>query len=236
MGVKAYLASPLASIHHPGAICQAACPDKLPGAISSRSSAERRYGGKSAPERRAERREQLLDAGLELFGTDGYAATTIEALCARAGLNPRYFYEQFASREQLLGAVYERHVQQVLTVVRAAIDDAGDNRPRRLEAGLRAFVEATLDDERGARVNYFEMIGVSRELDALRRRVLSDYAGLIASQAQDGVTGVEPRTAAVALVGATDGLIIDWLSGDRASSSRVIVDTLVAIFDPVIGG
>jgi AcrR family transcriptional regulator len=132
--------------------------------------------------------------------------------------------------------VYERHVQQVLTVVQAAIDDAGDDRPRRLEAGLRAFVEATLDDERGARVNYFEMIGVSRELDALRRRVLSDYAGLIASQAQDGVTGVEPRTAAVALVGATDGLIIDWLSGDRASSSRVIVDTLVAIFDPVIGG
>jgi hypothetical protein len=97
-------------------------------------------------------------------------------------------------------------------------------------------VESTLADERGARVNYFEMIGISHELDRLRRRVLSDYAQLIASQAQGGVTGVDPRMAAVALVGATDGLIIDWLSGDRASSSRVIVDTLVAIFEPVVGG
>jgi AcrR family transcriptional regulator len=157
-------------------------------------------------------------------------------LCARAGLNPRYFYEQFASREQLLGAVYERHVEQVLAVVGAAIEQARPDPAARLRAGLTAFVESTLADEPGARVNYFEMVGVSRELDALRRRVLSDYAQLIATQAQGGITGVDPRMAAVALVGATDGLIIDWLLGDRTSSSRSIVDTLVAIFDPIVGG
>jgi AcrR family transcriptional regulator len=199
-------------------------------------SGERRYGGKTAPERRAQRREQLLDAGLELFGTAGYAATTIEALCARAGLNPRYFYEQFAGREQLLGAVYERHVQQVLAIVRAAIDGAGKDRARRLEAGLRAFVQATLDDELGARVNYFEMIGVSRSLDALRRRVLGDYAQLIASEsAGDLGAGLDARMAAVALVGATDGLIIDWLSGDRGRPRETIVDGLLQIFGPVVG-
>ena len=205
-------------------------------AISTSSPSERRYGGRTASERRAGRREQLLDAGLELFGTDGYATTTIEALCARAGLNPRYFYEQFTGREQLLGAVYERHVEQVLTVVGAAIGQAGPDPAVRLRAGLTAFVEATLADERGARVNYFEMVGVSRALDALRRRVLSDYAQLIASQAEDGLIGVQPRLAAVALVGATDGLIIDWLSGDRVSSRQSIVDALVAIFSPVLGG
>jgi hypothetical protein len=130
----------------------------------------------------------------------------------------------------------------VLAVVGGAIAQAGPDAGARLRAGLTAFVESTLADERGARVNYFEMIGVSRELDALRRRVLSDYAQLIATQAQDGGVGgvggvgVQPRMAAVALVGATDGLIIDWLSGDRASPPLSIVDTLVAIFDPVVGG
>jgi hypothetical protein len=126
-------------------------------------------------------------------------------------------------------------VEQVLTVVRDAIDGAGDDRARRLEVGLRAFVEATLDDERGARVNYFEMIGVSRELDQLRRRVLGDYAQLIASEAPDGLGVVDTRMAAVALVGATDGLIIDWLSGERAWPRDAIVTTLVAIFEPVVG-
>jgi AcrR family transcriptional regulator len=199
-------------------------------------SGERRYGGKTASERRAQRRQLLLDAGLELFGTVGYAATTIEGLCARAGLNPRYFYEQFSGREQLLAAVYERHVQQVLAIVRAAIDGAGEDRVKRLDAGLRAFVDATLHDELGARVNYFEMIGVSPELDALRRRVLGDYAQLIASESQ-GFLGadVDTRMAAAALVGATDGLITDWLSGDRQRPRDAIVDTLLAIFGPIVG-
>jgi AcrR family transcriptional regulator len=229
-----YLAKPLASIQHADTICQAALPDKLDAAISARSSGERRYGGKTAAQRRAERREQLLDAGLELFGTDGYAATTIEGLCARAGLNPRYFYEQFSGRQPLLGAVYERHVDQVRAVVRDAIERAGDNPAQRLRAGLVAFVEATLADERGARVNYFEMVGVSPELDALRRRVLSDYAELIVAQAGEPGVGIDLRMAAVALVGATDGLIIDWLSGDRSQPRDAIVRTLVAVFAPII--
>jgi AcrR family transcriptional regulator len=216
-------------------ICQAAFPDTVGRAMPAESSTERRYGGKTAAERRGQRREQLLDAGLALFGTQGYAATTIEALCGRAGLNPRYFYEQFRGREQLLGAVYERHVQQVLSVVQSAIDDAGDDRAARLASGLRAFVEATLDDERGARVNYFEMIGVSPELDALRRRVLGDYAELIAAEAPGGLGVVDTRMAAVALVGATDGLIIDWLSGDRTRPRESIVEALLAIFGPVVG-
>jgi AcrR family transcriptional regulator len=233
---RQHLASAITSIQLPPVICQPGLPDRLGRAISTRSPSERRYGGKTASQRRARRRQLLLDAGLELFGTLGYAATTIEGLCARAGLNPRYFYEQFSGREQLLAAVYERHVEQVLTVVRAAIADAGEDRIRRLETGLRAFVDATLDDELGARVNYFEMVGVSRELDALRRRVLGDYAHLIASESQ-GLPGaaVDAPMVAVALVGATDGLIIDWLSGDRARPRETIVDTLLTIFGPVVG-
>lgn len=204
-------------------------------AIAPVPSSDRRYGGKTGPQRRAERRELLLDAGLAAFAADGYAGTTIEGLCARAGLNPRYFYEQFTGREQLLAAVYERHVEQVLAVVRDAIEDAGEDRRERLRAGLTAFVESTLADERGARINYFEMIGVSPELDALRRRVLSDYADLIASQAQDRAFGVDTRMAAVALVGATDGLITDWLPGDRVAPRQAIVETLLAVFGPIAG-
>ena len=47
--------------------------------MSPESATARRYGGKTAPQRRAERRERLMDSGLELFGTQGFAATTIEA-------------------------------------------------------------------------------------------------------------------------------------------------------------
>ena len=51
--------------------------------------ARRTYGGRSAADRRAERRERLLEAGLALFGTDGYATSSIEKLCTHAGTTGR---------------------------------------------------------------------------------------------------------------------------------------------------
>jgi AcrR family transcriptional regulator len=201
-----------------------------------REATGRRYGGKTAGERREERRGQLLDAALELFGTVGYTATTIEALCAAAGLNPRYFYEQFETREQVLRAVYDRHVEQVLRTVLEVLERAGPEPRARLEVGLRAFIEATLADERGARVNYFELVGVSRELEAHRRHVLRTYAELIAGQLEQldgapaGLVAGDRRLSAMALVGATDGLVIDWLSGDRREPPERIVETLLGIF------
>jgi AcrR family transcriptional regulator len=52
----------------------------------------RSYGGESANDRLARRRRQLLDAGLELFGTTGYRATTVRQLCREARVSDRYFY------------------------------------------------------------------------------------------------------------------------------------------------
>jgi len=197
----------------------------------------RRYAGKTSAERRAERREKLLDAGLELFGTVGYAATTIEMLCAAARLNPRYFYEEFKTREALLAAVYDRHVARVLTAVGAAIESAPDDPRERLETGLRAFVAGVLADPREARVNYFEIVGVNRELEARRREALRTYADLIAAQMEQVAPDTTPpggdrRRAAVALVSATDGLIIDWLSEPKPGDPELLIATLLDLSVP----
>lgn len=199
----------------------------------------RRYGGKSLEQRRDERRGRLLDAGLELFGTQGFQHTTIEQLCAAARLNPRYFYEQFGTREELLGAVYERHVQAVAAQVEAALECAPADPVGRLRAGLEVFLEASLADERAARINYFEVVGVSAELERMRRGVLGDYAELIAVQLATlaGAAQIrlrQPRLAAVALTGATDGLIIDWLAGERTYERDAIVATLLEVFGAVL--
>lgn len=198
----------------------------------------RRYAGKTLEQRRAERHGRLLDAGLELFATQGFTQTTIEQLCATAGLNPRYFYEQFASREELLAAVYCRHVDAVEASVRRALARAPADPRARLQAGLRAFLEGTLADERGARINYFEIVGVSHELERLRRRALGAYAELIAEQIEELGTPLRAphrRLVAVALVGATDGLVIDWLSGDRRYAREAILTTLLGLFESLLG-
>jgi AcrR family transcriptional regulator len=62
----------------------------------------RPYRGVSAEERRTERRTRLIDACLEVVGTEGVAGTTVDRVCASAGLTKRYFYESFGDLETLL--------------------------------------------------------------------------------------------------------------------------------------
>ena len=96
---------------------------------AGRRAPQRSYAGRTAAERRAERRERLLEAGLQLFGTDGYAATSIEKLCAAAGVSTRSFYEEFDGREALLMALHDRVTQRALDAVIAALGTDERDRP-----------------------------------------------------------------------------------------------------------
>jgi len=194
-----------------------------------------RYGGRTAEERRAERRTRLLDAGLELFGTRGYAATSIEALCAATRLNPRYFYESFASREELLQAVYDRHMEHLAATVALALADAPADARGRVEVGLRAFVETQLADERNARITYLEIVGVSLDLERHRRGVLRGFAELVEREADrlselGEIPARDHHLTAIALGGAVDGLLTDAFTSERPPSTDALVQTLTDLF------
>jgi AcrR family transcriptional regulator len=200
---------------------------------------ERRYGGQTAAERRAARREKLLDAAVELFGTIGFAATTIEQLCQLARLHPRYFYEQFENREALLLAVYDRHVEGTMRAVVAALERAPRDPQDRPAAGLRAFVDAALADERLARINYFEMIGVTRALDERRRAVLRAFAEMVASQIEALDPDRRPRLthpelSAIAVVGAVDGLITNALAVEPPADREALITALLELLGPTM--
>ena len=109
-----------------------------------------------------------MEAGLELFGTLGYARTSVRAVSAAASLNSRYFYESFGSREDLLYAVYQRIVTDIFT--RAAEATAREtNLEEQARAGLLAAWTAVTEDRRKARVVAIEVVGVSERLERLRQ-------------------------------------------------------------------
>jgi AcrR family transcriptional regulator len=107
------------------------------------------YGGVTAERRRERRRQRLVDAGLELFGTRGVAAVGIVDICAEAGLTKRYFYESFASIDELASAVFERVTDRLVEqVVPAIVAGAGqDPRP-----ALTAYFNGALADPRIVRL------------------------------------------------------------------------------------
>ena len=78
---------------------------------------ERAYGGVPAEQRRSQRRAALLAAGLDIVGTEGAGRLTVGGLCARAGLNERYFYESFRTTEDVLLAVYDEVIGKLTAVI-----------------------------------------------------------------------------------------------------------------------
>lgn len=180
------------------------------------ATAGRRYGAKTVEERRAERRARLMAAALDAFGTNGYAATSIEQLCAAAGISTRNFYEEFRTREALLIALHDDVNARALTAVGAAIADIDPlDLERRASAGVAAYFEVMTSDRRWARIALVESVGVSAEAEAHRRTAIDGFAQLLSLEfTRLAEAGVIPRRdhelTVAALVGAVNGLINTW--------------------------
>lgn len=208
----------------------------------AKTAATRRgYGGRSAEELQAERRERLLAAAMELFGTRGYLATRIEHLCGEARVTTRHFYEQFSDREALLTAVFERVMADAATAVLGALAQDGQSGMERARAGLHAFVHLQLNDPRRARISCIEVMGVSRALEDRRREVMQRFASLIESQLQQlAAQGLVPqrsyRALALAFVGGVHELEIDWLLAQPHPAVDSVVDELWFILSTLLAG
>ncbi len=190
----------------------------------------RPYAGASREARESARREQIIAAGIELFGTQGYRAATVGAICDSAGLNKRYFYESFATLEDLLVEVYERVVADLRAVVLAggAADAGGSETVTEAQgaeamAVLRGFMDGFLGWAQAnpifARVHLFEVLGVSGRIDELYRRHGRVIGGELADAlcvAVSGtvLTGTRRRVLGDLLVGAGIQIVVDWVIGD----------------------
>jgi TetR/AcrR family transcriptional regulator, mexJK operon transcriptional repressor len=58
-------------------------------------------------------RDRILDVATELLFSDGYGATSIEAIARRAGVSKRTFYQRFADKPALMSAVVVRLIDSL---------------------------------------------------------------------------------------------------------------------------
>jgi AcrR family transcriptional regulator len=67
--------------------------------------------------RHKSRREALLQAAAEVFFEQGYAATSIDAIIARAGGSKRNIYNEFGNKEGLFSAIVKESADKVLSTL-----------------------------------------------------------------------------------------------------------------------
>jgi AcrR family transcriptional regulator len=79
----------------------------------------------SRAERREQTRQELISAAEACFVSRGFHASSVDEVAERAGYTKGAVYSNFAAKEDLFFAVYERRVEQVLTEVAPGLRQAG---------------------------------------------------------------------------------------------------------------
>ncbi|GGL54282.1 TetR/AcrR family transcriptional regulator [Planomonospora parontospora] len=191
-----------------------------------------------AEQRRAQRRAALLEAGLEVLGRHGWATATVRGVCKQAGLNDRYFYENFADLDALLLAVVDDQAAQGTAVILTAAEAA----PHRLRARARAVVEAIVDflsaDPRRGRILAQEF-SAHPLLQQRRRRIIRTLASVFTAQTRELLDEVplSPAdlhltaltvTASLTVTAGLWDLLADWFRGDLDTGRDHLVDYVVA--------
>jgi AcrR family transcriptional regulator len=192
------------------------------------------YAGMAAVERRAARRGRLLEAALELLGGEGWHATTVRGICARAGLTPRYFYESFADLDELLLALFDQLANEAAFLTLDAVVAAPEDARAKSRAAIEAFIRLVTDDPRKARVLFVEAVG-SEALTRRRYETLRVFASLVAQQGREfyGMQqSVDPliESSALMCVGGIAEILLAWLDGTLRCSRERLIDDCTDLF------
>lgn len=195
-----------------------------------RQAGRRSYGGVAPEERQALRRQRLIEAGIEVFGTRGFHAATVREICGAARLTERYFYESFKGLPDLFAAVFE-HITDMLKAATLLALAQSEPQPLKLaEAGLRCFLEFVRDDPRRARIALIDAVSIgqgSKEaVDRTSREYVDLMRGFVTTLYPDaGKAGINVEMLSVGLIGMNTHIATSWV---RDGCKMPLEDVLAA--------
>jgi AcrR family transcriptional regulator len=132
-----------------------------------------------------QRREQLIDAALEVILDRGYARISIEAIAREAGIARPVVYDHFPNLNRLLHAVIEREERISLEQLAQVVpEDPGDQAPAELlTTGVARFLEAVTSRPATWRLILLPLEGtppiVRQHVEAGRAEVLARIERLV---------------------------------------------------------
>ncbi len=192
----------------------------------------RKIGGKTIEERRSERWRRLIDAAVKVYGERGYRNSTVKAVCDKAGLTERYFYESFSNSEDLLCACFQEAADRLLLRVRRAGLQGGGAPMERVRAGVIEYLVHLQADPAAARVFLIEMSSVSARADALVSAGLDRFAALLVDflTSGPGPHGEPPRLILHGAIGGGLRVAQAWTTSGYAEPVGSVADAILQFY------
>lgn len=174
--------------------------------------------------------EQVLKAAAKLFRQKGFAATTVREIAQAAGILPGSLHYRYASKEEILLALMEKGIDQVIQSIDMAIG-TNDDQIEKLRLALRAHMKLILsgDDAVYVLLNEWKMLTgeALTSAIALRDRYEKYWEDLLKAAAS---TGRFRSTVDIKLVRLLGFGAINWASQWYSSNGPYSPDEIADAF------
>lgn len=117
-----------------------------------------------AAEKRERMRARLIESALQVFNTKGIEDTVIEDLITHAQVSRGTFYNHFRTTEDVMAALLQDLVHELLVLIDAAILDRPDP-AERLACGVRMVLQAARQFPQAGQ--FISRVGIARNLDKI---------------------------------------------------------------------
>jgi AcrR family transcriptional regulator len=179
------------------------------------------------------RRDAIVDASARVFARQGYHATGIAELCEVNGLGKGAFYHYIESKEDLLAAIHDRVVDEVMLGADRVAADGGSSSEQLALMG-RALLDVIERYPDHVWVFLHEVTALSDERADRFRDRRREYERRIESIVQAGIDSgefraVDARLTTLAWVGMHNYTYL-WLKSGGRVSAQDVADTFGDIF------
>ena len=195
---------------------------------------------KRTKEEAAVTRENLLQAGLVVFGRKGYDAATLEDVAREAGVTRGAIYWHFGSKTELFNALMEKYSSRGGLILQQGASEGGTFTQilTRVFARMLKAVETDQELLSMMEISLFKS-GYSDPKEDWRMRQVESNRSLIQGIADTMKQGIEagalrkdldPVLAARAFLAFQNGIIYLWLSDPSAFSLGISADAFAEVY------
>ncbi|GGS37433.1 MULTISPECIES: TetR/AcrR family transcriptional regulator [Actinokineospora] len=185
-------------------------------------------------ERSEQTREALLDATIECLVSLGYARTTVQEICARAGVSRGAQQHHFTTKAELMTAALQHLFGRLITQVTASAKELPPG-PERISHGIDLLWEAYSGTLSTAAVELWVAARTDAELrESLRPvdRALGHATLSLYREAAGDLPEAEVETLLLLSVNLVRGLALDaMMGGDEARRVRLLEEWKATVLE-----
>jgi AcrR family transcriptional regulator len=187
---------------------------------------------------KAAKKQEILEAAMKLFARNGVTNTKMAHIAEAAGVGKGTIYEYFRSKEDIFASAYHHMFAETEELIEKVLQ-SNIGPEERLKAVLGDTIEALLGDggEFAGIMMEFWSEGIRSKDDRILKIINLDeiyrqYRQIISEILEEGISQgifrrVDTHLTASALIGAMDGLFLQWILEPGIFEPREATDVLI---------